>query len=60
MRRDVLRRVRWGNLTVACGALLCLGAVVAWPRLGPSAPRLPPDAATPLVKAAGGQGGESR
>lgn len=55
MRRDMLRRVRWGNLTVACGALLCVGAVAAWPRLGPTAPRLPPDTAKPL--AAGGAGG---
>src|SRR3954466_12011711 len=49
MRRDVLGRVRWGNVGLACGALVCLAAVIAWPRLVAAGPRLPADAARPLV-----------
>src|SRR4051812_14785049 len=49
MRRELLRRVRWGTVGLACGALLCLVAVIAWPRLVPAGPRLPADAARPLV-----------
>ncbi len=49
MRTDVLRRVRWGNVALAAAAATVLAAVVAWPRLAPAPPALPPDAATPLV-----------
>src|SRR5438034_1045568 len=45
MRREVMRRVRWGNVGVAGGTLLCLAAVILWPRLSPAGPRLPSDAA---------------
>src|SRR3954451_11046210 len=49
MRRELLVRVRWGNVGLACGALVCLAAVIAWPRLVAAGPRLPADAARPLV-----------
>ena len=41
MGSDVLRRVRWRNVGRACGAVLVVAALVAWPRLDPAAPRLP-------------------
>jgi hypothetical protein len=49
MRRDVLRRVRWGNVALAATVITILAAVVAWPRLAPAPPALPPDTARPLV-----------
>src|SRR3954454_24315726 len=52
MARDVLRRVRWGNVPIALATLICLGAVVGWPRLSPPGPQLPADAARPVLTAA--------
>ena len=49
MRRDVVRRVRWGNVALACAVLAALGAVVAWPLVSAPPPRLPPDTPRPLV-----------
>src|SRR3954471_22930828 len=68
MRSNLLRRVRWGNVGAAGGTLLCLTAVVLWPRLAPPGPSLPSDTPHPLVaapdedgpaarEAAGGAGG---
>jgi len=50
MGSELLRRVRWSNVGRACGVLLVVAAVVAWPRLNSSAPRLPDPAGRPLVK----------
>jgi hypothetical protein len=50
MRRDVLRRVRWGNVALAATVIAVLAAVVAWPRLASAPPALPPDTARPLVR----------
>src|SRR4051812_6167869 len=50
MGRDVLRRVRWGNVALAAAVVAALVAVVAWPRLTAPAPALPGDAAQPLVR----------
>src|SRR3954454_24511014 len=47
--RDLRRRVRWGNVARAVGAVLALTAVVAWARLSPGAPRLPSDGAEALI-----------
>src|SRR4051794_27437830 len=55
MARDVLRRVRWGNVAIALGTLICLGAVVGWPRLSPPGPQLPADTARPVVTPAPGR-----
>src|SRR4051812_16433536 len=52
MRRDVLRRVRWGNLALACTVLIALVIVVVWPLVSSTPPQLPPDAARPLIAAA--------
>jgi hypothetical protein len=49
MRRDVLRRVRWGNVALAAAVLAALVIVVVWPLVTDSTPMLPPDAARPLV-----------
>jgi len=51
MQRDLLRRVRWGNVGRAVAVVAAVAAIVAWPRLEPAPPRLPPDRATPLVVA---------
>src|SRR3954463_2728389 len=50
MGRDVLRRVRWGNVALAAAVVAALVAVVAWPRLTAPAPALPGDSAQPLVR----------
>jgi len=49
MGRDVLRRVRWGNVALAAAVAAALVLAVAWPRIAGSPPPLPRDAATPLV-----------
>jgi len=49
MRRDVLRRVRWGNVSLACTALAALSAIVVWPVVATSPRALPPDTPRPLV-----------
>jgi hypothetical protein len=49
MGPDVLRRVRWGNVALACAVLAALAGVVVWPLFSAAAPRLPPDAPRPLV-----------
>ena len=38
-----LRRVRWTNVALALGTLAVLAAVIAWPLMTGSAPRLPAD-----------------
>jgi hypothetical protein len=45
-----LRRVRWGNVGRAVGAVALVAAVVAWPRLTSPAPRAPGGAVTPLAQ----------
>ena len=52
MGRDVLRRVRWGNVALAAAVAAALVVAVAWPRIAASPPALPRDTATPLVKEA--------
>jgi hypothetical protein len=49
MGSELLRRVRWRNVGRACGVVLVVAAVVAWPRLNSSAPRVPDPAGRPLV-----------
>ena len=49
MASDVLRRVRWGNVALACAVLAALAGVVVWPLLSTTTPGLPPDAPRPLV-----------
>src|SRR4051794_24700803 len=48
---DGLRRVRWGNVGRAAGAVALVAAVVAWPRLTPPAPQVPGSEPRPLVEA---------
>jgi hypothetical protein len=62
MGLDVLRRIRWGNVALAVAVAAALFAVLAWPRLAPAPPGLPPDAAAPLVgsEAAPREDAESR
>jgi hypothetical protein len=60
MRTDVLRRVRWGNVALAAAVAAVLATVVGWPRLAPSPPALPPDAARPLMSGAPERKRESR
>ena len=49
MGSDLLRRVRWGNVALACAVLVALAGVVVWPLITTTAPSLPADAARPLV-----------
>src|SRR5262245_15797432 len=49
MERDLLRRVRWGNLGRVAGLAVVVVLVVAWPRLEPAPPKLPGDGARPVV-----------
>ena len=49
MRRDVVRRVRWGNVALACAILTALVGVVVWPLVTSAPPALPPDTSRPLV-----------
>jgi len=56
MGRDVLRRVRWGNVALAAAVAAALVVAVAWPRIARSPPALPRDTATPLVNEAPRQG----
>ena len=52
MERDLLCRLRWGNVARAGAVVAVVGAVVAWPRLAPPAPRVPSGQPAPL-----GEGG---
>jgi hypothetical protein len=52
MGSDLLLRVRWGNVARAGVVVVVVGAVVAWPRLTPTAPRVPDQLARPLATAA--------
>jgi len=49
MGSDVLRRVRWANVALACAVLAALVGVVVWPLVTTTAPSLPPDVPRPLV-----------
>ena len=49
MGSDLLRRVRWGNVGLACAVLAALATVVAWPALTTTTPALPSDTARPLI-----------
>jgi hypothetical protein len=66
MRRDVLRRVRWGNVALAAAIALALATIIAWPLIAAPSPRLPPDTARPLVSEApprekkGGEGAAAK
>jgi hypothetical protein len=53
---DVVRRVRWGNVGRAVGAVALVAAVVAWPRLAAAPARVPEREAVPVV---GGPAGTS-
>src|SRR5689334_16297677 len=46
----LLRRVRWGNVARLAGAFAALALVLAWPRLRPHEPRLPPAGARPVER----------
>jgi hypothetical protein len=56
MGPDLLRRVRWGNVALACAGLAALTVVVVWPLLATEPPRLPPDVGRPLVIEEGPEG----
>src|SRR3954447_4453309 len=47
--RDILRRVRWVNVSLALAAAGALAGVILWPLAGAPTPSLPPDLAKPLV-----------
>src|SRR4051794_3118500 len=49
MRHDVLRRVRWANVSLACAVLAALATLVVWPLLSAAPPPLPSDTTRPLV-----------
>ena len=49
MRHDVVRRVRWGNVALACAVLAALAGVVVWPLVTSA----PPGAAAGRVAPAG-------
>jgi hypothetical protein len=51
MGSELLRRVRWRNVSRAGVVVVVVAAVVAWPRLGTPAPRVPEDGARPLAGA---------
>src|SRR3954469_19943865 len=53
MPRDVLRRVRWANLTLTLAVLGALAATILWPLVAAPAPALPPDVARPLMSGGG-------
>jgi hypothetical protein len=53
MQRELVRRVRWDNVGRAAAAVAVGVAVVAWPRLGPTPPRVPSGAAVPIVAGPG-------
>ena len=42
-------RIRWGNVGRAAVVVGVLALAVAWPRLAPETPRLPPDEGIPLA-----------
>src|SRR5829696_2788444 len=42
---DLLRRIRWGNVTRAAALLAAVALVLAWPRLRSDPPSLPPEPA---------------
>jgi len=48
---DIVRRVRWGNVALACVVAVALAAVVVWPLVRSDPPALPPDASRPLIVA---------
>jgi len=54
MDPNLLARVRWRNLSVALGLAALLVLVVAWPRLQPAEPALPPDVPRAVETAGGG------
>ncbi len=48
---DFVRRVRWGNVALACVVAVALAGVVVWPLVTSDPPALPPDASRPLIVA---------
>jgi protein TonB len=48
MPRSLRHRIRWGNVTRLVAALAVVALVLAWPRLGPPEPQLPPATVVPL------------
>src|SRR5436853_480977 len=56
MTPSVLRRVRWGNVARLAGAAAALALVVAWPRLRPHEPPLPPRTVLPAPRSAEADG----
>src|SRR3954470_807485 len=60
MRHDVLRRVRWANVSLACAVLIALATLVIWPLLSPAPPALPPDPPRPLVGGEPSEGATAR
>lgn len=48
-RPNPLARVRWGNVARVLGLVTLAVLVGAWPRLRGEGPRLPPEAAEPVV-----------
>src|SRR5947209_11426044 len=60
MTPSVLRRVRWGNVARLAGAAAALALVVAWPRLRPHEPPLPPRTVLPAPRSAEDGAGRSQ
>ena len=48
---DIVGRVRWGNVALACVVVAALAGVVVWPLLASDPPTLPPDTSRPLIVA---------
>ena len=53
-------RVRWGNVGRAAGVVALVALVVAWPRLGAPAVKLPRDAALPVAGESGAHAAPAR
>jgi hypothetical protein len=49
MERELVRRVRWGNVARAAAVVGVVAVVVVWPRLMPPAPVVPRGEAVPLA-----------
>jgi hypothetical protein len=49
---DIVGRVRWGNVALACVVVAALAGVVVWPLTASGPPALPPDSSRPLIAAA--------
>ncbi|MBX5443475.1 MAG: hypothetical protein IRZ32_18350, partial [Solirubrobacteraceae bacterium] len=46
---SLVRRIRWGNVAATVAVAALAGTLVAWPRLAPRDPPLPPAQARPVA-----------